>query len=205
MLNNQDYRSLPFLLIYGRILLGFIIPLILFLSIPKASFIATVLILVGLLTDIFDGIVARQMGISSEKLRIWDSNVDQFFWLMVIGTVFYLNYSIIKAHLSLIIIIVILETLAYLFSYFKFKRVIATHSILAKIWTISLMVWIIEIILFQTNYTFPICFLLGLISRIEIIMIIVLLKKWATDIPSIFVVNKINRGEVIKKNKWFNS
>ena len=144
------------------------------------------------------------MGISSERLRVWDSNVDHFFWIAIIGTVFYLNFAFISHLLYLIFTLVALEIVAYIASYIKFKKAIATHSILAKIWTISLLVWITELILFQSNHTFPICFGLGLISRVEIILIIVVLKKWATDIPSIIVVGKMNRREKVKKSKWFN-
>ncbi len=204
MPNYKEKLSLPFLLIYSRILLGIIIPIILCLSIPKVSIIATVLIIVGLLTDVFDGIIARKMGISTEKLRIWDSNVDQFFWLMIIGTVFYLNFEAISLLLIPIGIIIFLEAIAYVLSYYKFKKAIATHSILAKIWTISLLVWVIELILYQSNHTFQFCFWLGLISRLEIITIIISLKNWATDVPSLFAVGKINRGEKVKKSKWFN-
>jgi len=196
--------NIPFLLIYSRIILGIIIPVVLFVNLPYAAIAATALIFIGLLTDVFDGIVARRLGVSSERLRIWDSNVDQFFWLSIIGTVFYIHFTSILPNLAMIAAIVILEVLAYIISYAKFKKAIATHSILAKIWTISLMIWIIELILFGTNSSFSICFWLGLISRVEIIAIIFSLKEWATDIPSLMVVGKINRGEKVKKSKWFN-
>ena len=177
MPNYEEKLSLPYLLIYSRILLGIIIPIILCLGIPKASIISAILLIVGLLTDVFDGILARKIGISSEKLRIWDSNVDRFFWLMIIGTVFYLKFEAISILLIPIGIIVILEAMAYVISYHKFKQAIATHSLLAKLWTISLLIWIVELILNQSNHSFPICFWLGLISRVEIICIITTLKK----------------------------
>ena len=201
---QNERLSLPFLLIYNRLILGLIIPTILILGVPQASILATLLIIGGLITDVFDGIIARRMGISSESLRIWDSNVDQFFWLAIISSVFYIHYQSILPHLKTITIVIILEVIAYTLSYIKFNKSIATHSILAKIWTLCLMVWIIEIILCQSNYTFPICFGLGIISRVEIILIIIMLKKWVTDVPSIIVVGKINRGEGVKKSKWFN-
>lgn len=44
----------------------------------------------------------------------------------------------------------------------------------------------------QSNLLFKICILFGIISRIEIILIIWGLKKWVTDVPSIIWVRKIN-------------
>lgn len=42
-------------------------------------------------------------------------------------------------------------------------------------------------------------------EQIEIILIIIKLKKWTTDVPSILVVSKINNGIPFKKNTLFNS
>ncbi len=204
MRQHSEKLSIPFLLIYSRLILGIVIPVILIIDYPQTSIIAATLIFIGLLTDVFDGIIARRMGISSESLRVWDSNVDQFFWLMIIGSVFYMNYTSVLPKLYPILLIIAIEIIAYLLSYVKFKKAIATHSIFAKIWTISLLIWIIELIVYQTNHSFPICFWIGLISRLEIVLIIIVLKKWATDVPSIMVVGKINRGEKVNKNKWFN-
>ncbi|NAS32181.1 CDP-alcohol phosphatidyltransferase [Flavobacteriaceae bacterium R38] len=198
-------KNLPFLLIYSRIVIALLIGSIAYLKVENFRVLIVVLMIVGLLTDIFDGIIARKLEVSSEKLRIWDSNVDQFFWIVVIASVFYLNSIFIKENYLPILIIVALEVLAYIISYLKFKRTIATHSILAKFWTITLLIFLIDLVLnSNSNLLFLICIILGVVSRIEIIMIILSLKKWATDIPSIFLVRKINRGEVIKKNKLFN-
>ncbi|MFT5723560.1 MAG: hypothetical protein ACI9JN_000674 [Bacteroidia bacterium] len=91
-------------------------------------------------------------------------------------------------------------------SFLKFKKTIATHSILAKLWTINLLLFLIDLCLNHTSsVAFWICIVLGLISRLEIIGIITLLKKWTTDVPSIRQVKKINRGENIPKSKLLNS
>ncbi len=198
-------KKIPFLLIYSRIVIALVIIFLAWLKVDNYSFIITILILVGLLTDIFDGIIARKLNVSTEKLRIWDSNVDMFFWLSVIASIFYLRFELVKPHILPISILLILELLAYLISFIKFKRTIATHSLLAKLWTLTLLLFLVELILNSTSYTFVLCFVLGVISRVEIILIIATLKNWTTDVPSIFTVRKINNGQEIKKSKWFNS
>ncbi len=199
-------KNIPFLLIYSRILFGIIIGILAFYKIENYSIWIVILMSLGLITDIFDGIIARKLNVSTEKLRIWDSNVDQFFWLIVIGSIFYLNIDFIKENILWIAIIVSLEILCYLVSYFKFKKSIATHSILAKFWTLALLGFLIDLVLNETSYIlFMICVILGIISRIEIILIILKLKNWTTDVPSIFSVSNINQGIKIKKNKLFNS
>ncbi|APD06072.1 CDP-diacylglycerol--glycerol-3-phosphate 3-phosphatidyltransferase [Flavobacteriaceae bacterium UJ101] len=199
-------KNIPFLLIYSRILIGIIIGFLTFYYTKHQTIWIVSLMFIGLLTDIFDGIIARKLDISTKKLRVWDSNVDQFFWLIVIGSSFYLNFSFVKENIVYISIIVLLELLCYLISYIKFKRTIATHSILAKVWTLSLLGFLVDLILHSTShYFFILCLFLGIISRIEIILIILKLNKWTTDVPSILVVSKINQGIPIKKNRLFNS
>ena len=199
-------NRIPFLLIYSRILIGIVIGLLAIYQVEGYPIWIVSLMVIGLITDIFDGIIARKLNVSSEKLRIWDSNVDQFFWIIIILSIFYLNFDFVKDNKIWIGSIVLLELTAYLISYIKFKKTIATHSILAKFWTISLLCFLIDLTLHSTSQlAFYICITLGIISRIEINLIILKLKKWVTDIPSIFVVSKINQGIEIKKNKLFNS
>jgi len=199
-------KRIPFLLIYSRILIGIIIGVIAYFRIEDYSTWIVILMITGLLTDVFDGIIARKLNVSSEKLRIWDSNVDLFFWLITIISIFLLNIPFILENKFWILSILTLEFLAYILSYLKFKKTIATHSILAKIWTLVLLIFLIDLCINSHSYLpFIFCILLGILSRIEIIAIILSLKKWTTDVPSILVVAKINKGISFKKSKFFNS
>ena len=199
-------KKIPFLLIYSRILIGIVIGFIAFYEVKHHQLLIVILMAIALLTDIFDGIIARKLNVTSEKLRIWDSNVDLFFWLATIVSIFYLNFNFVWENGLWIGSIILLELLSYLISFIKFKKTIATHSILAKFWTITLLLFLIDLCLNGSSQVpFFICVGLGIISRIEILLIIVNLKKWTTDVPSIFVVKKINQGIPFKKNKLFNS
>ncbi|NEN22344.1 CDP-alcohol phosphatidyltransferase [Cryomorpha ignava] len=199
-------NRIPFLLVYSRILIAVIIAVLALTKVVNHTIWIVVLMSIGLITDVFDGIIARNLNVSTEKLRIWDSNVDQFFWIITIGSIFYLNSDFVKENIMWIGIIIILELLCYLISYLKFEKSIATHSLQAKLWTLILLVFLIDLALNATSQIpFFSCILIGATSRIEIILIIVKLKKWTTDVPSVFAVSKINAGIPIKKNKLFSS
>ena len=198
-------KSIPYILIYSRILFAIAIVFLLFFPVETSNHWVVSLMILALLTDVFDGIIARKLGVSSERLRVLDSNVDQFFWLVTIGSIFYYAKDFIISEILWIGIIFTLEVSTYIVSYFKFKRTIATHSILAKFWTISLLIFLIDLVLNQESFIpFIICVVLGIISRLEILFNILKLKQWVTDVPSIFSVSKLNRGEAIKRNKLFN-
>lgn len=196
-------KKLPFILVYSRLVIAIVAVLLLFSNLPKIPYILSALILIGLLTDIFDGIIARKYNVASEKLRIWDSNVDIVFWLVVIGCSLYLNVPVISKIWTWIIILISAEALTYIFSWIKFKRTVATHTLMAKFWTLSLLCFILEFNLNESLYSFFFCFWLGMLSRLEIILIILCLKNWTTDVPSLLSVKKINAGIPLRKRKLF--
>jgi len=190
-------NNIPFLLIYSRIVIGFLILVLAFVDIQYKSNTIVVLMVLGLLTDVFDGIIARKLNVASEKLRVWDSNVDQFFWLSVLFAVFYLNEDFLLANWIWIVLIVLLEASCYFISFIKFKKTIATHSYMAKLWTLSLLAFLIDLSLnSESTYIFWLCIVLGIISRLEIIIIILKLNHWATDVSSIRSVKNINGKEI---------
>lgn len=198
-------KSIPILLIFSRILIGIVIGILGYLQLANYQEWIVALMIFGLVTDVFDGIIARKLNVATEQLRIWDSNVDVFFWLVVIGTTFYLNLDFVWSNSYWIGSVFALELLAYIVSYTRFKKSIATHTIFAKIWTISLMIFLIDLVLCESSaFYFFLCIGLGIVSRMEIILILVRLRKWTSDVPSLLVVDKINKGIPFKKNRLFN-
>ncbi|MFT5512926.1 MAG: phosphatidylglycerophosphate synthase [Bacteroidia bacterium] len=199
-------NQIPFYLIYSRVVSALALILLAFTDFAERDFVIAALILLGLVSDFFDGFLARKWGISTEKLRIWDSNVDQVFWVSAIGSIFYLNQAFVLQWWQWIVVVVALETGAYFISYFRFRKPVATHSILSKIWIVTLLFFLIDLcILHTSSWFFWSCVIIGIISRLEIVLILLLLKKWVTDVPSVIQVSKINKGISIKKSKWFNS
>lgn len=198
-------NKIPIILIYNRLLIGLIIIPLSFLQIDHYQFFAITLLIIGLLTDIFDGIVARHLGISTENLRRSDSTVDQIFFVCFVIAC-YIQFPIFfEINATKIAIILGMEALTYVVSFIKFKKEIATHSIGAKIWTLFLFAMLIEVIFHCESVTlFYFCFWVGILTRIEIIAIILILKNWTHDIPTFFHALKLRQGKEIKRNKLFN-
>jgi CDP-diacylglycerol--glycerol-3-phosphate 3-phosphatidyltransferase len=185
-------KILPFLLIYSRILIGFAIAAIAIASLPGAPLWIVVLMSAGLVTDILDGVIARHAGVATRRLRVWDSNADQFFWLVILACIFSQNVSFIKSHFIPIVVIAALEGLAYLLSFIKFRRTVATHSWLAKLWTLTLFAFLADLCLHgQSTFWFRLSAVLGIISRLEILLILFLLKEWTTDVPSVLWMERV--------------
>ena len=198
-------KQIPKLLIISRLIIGFIILLLSFFKIENFQIAIVVLLTIGLLTDIFDGIIARKLNISTENLRRWDSSVDQIFFICVVGAAYLMCPEFFKQNVVKLFILFGLEILTYLVSFLKFKKEIATHSFGAKLWTLFLFATLVQILLTcQSNTLFAICFWLGLLTRLEIIAITLILKKWTNDVPTFYHAIKLRNGKKINRNKMFN-
>jgi len=198
-------KRIPIALIYSRLLIGFIVILLSFSHVKHYSFLAITLLSIGLLTDVFDGIIARQLNISSEKLRRLDSCIDQVFFISVAVATYIQCPDFFKANLVKLIVLGAFEASTYVLSYIKFRKEIATHSIGAKIWTLTIFATLVEIIVHcESMILFEFCFWIGLASRIEILAIVFILKKWTNDVPTIYHAIKLRQGKEIKRNKLFN-
>lgn len=197
--------KIPTALIYTRLLIGIVILLISFYPIYNYKIIIILLLSIGLLTDIFDGIIARKLNISTQKLRRLDSTIDLLFFTLVAFSSSILCPDFFKSNSTQLIILIGFEVLTYVVSFLKFKKEIATHTIGAKIWTLVLFSTLIQIIAqCQSDILFTICVWLGVLTRIEIIAIILILKNWTNDVPSFYQALQLRNNKEIKRNKIFN-
>lgn len=188
-----------------RLLLG---PIMIWISYSDAKNVRVVLVcllIIGLLSDIFDGIIARNQNISSEKLRRMDSQTDLIFWLCVGWCSWNLNPEIIMDNKFSIILIFIMEAMTYAFSIAKFGKETCTHALLSKLWGITLLVAFVSIIGFGYG---GVCVFLavffGIIGHLDVYLIIYFLPKWTHDVPSCYHAYLIKRGISFERNKWFN-
>ena len=198
-------KKIPVLLIYSRLLIGFVIFICSLLHINHYSVIAVVLFSLGLLTDIFDGIIARRLNVSTEKLRRLDSTIDQAFFLLVAAATYLDARSFFYNNRVALFILLGIEALAYVICFLKFRKEIATHTISSKIWTLFLFATIIQLMCFKNAFIlFKVCFYIGIITRLEIIAIIFVLRNWTNDVPSIYQAVLLRQGKPIKRHKLFN-
>src|ERR1700744_2054267 len=139
-------KKLPLLLIWSRVAFATIV---IALSILKPSYfriIIVTLIGLGLISDIFDGIVARKLNVSTPKLRRLDSTIDQVFWLAVVATAYIIDPEFFKDNILAIAIIIGLEAACYIICFLKFRKEVATHALSSKLWTLVLFATLIQII-----------------------------------------------------------
>ncbi|MFP9118093.1 CDP-alcohol phosphatidyltransferase family protein [Flavobacterium sp. RNTU_13] len=198
-------KKIPYLLILFRLLLG---PLMIYLTYKYGShlrILLAVLLLLGILSDIFDGIIARKQGVSTTFMRRLDSQIDVVFWLCAGWCCWLLNPEIILQNRYATITLFVMEGLTYAFSFTKFGKETCTHALLSKLWGITLFAAFISVLGFgYAGIPFALAVIFGIISHIDVYLIIAFLPQWTHDVPSAWHAWQIRQGKPIKRNKLFN-
>lgn len=195
----------PLSLILFRLLLAPIILLLAYFIGENAKIIIVILMYLGLISDILDGIIARKQNISSPKLRRMDSQTDMVFWLSI-GLATWILYPKLISDNSIVIWTILgMELACYAISFIKFKKETCTHAFLSKTWGITLLIAFTSLIGFNhAGIPFYSAVIIGLISHIDVILIILILPKWTHDIPSAYHAYLIRQNINFKKNKYLN-
>lgn len=196
-------NKIPAALIWFRLLAGL---MIVWLALTDAQRGWIVLLMTtGLLSDIFDGIIARRLNISTQTLRRLDSSVDQVFWLSIVVATYIITPGFYKENWVSIVILLSAEALCYVVCYLRFRKEVAIHAIASKIWTLILFATLVDIVLNSTsNSWFQLCFYAGLLTRLEVLSILLMIREWTNDVPSVYHAILLRNGKPIKRNKMFN-
>jgi phosphatidylglycerophosphate synthase len=198
-------KKIPALLIILRLLLG---PVMVVLAYRLGIFYSALifwLMVLGFLSDIFDGIIARKLNISTKRLRIADSQVDLFFWICTGGSCYILWPTVVLSKIWLIALLLIMEGLCMLIGFIKFRRLNSTHAYTAKFWGIVLFLTLTNLLLYgKTGNLFTFCIVLGVVADLENIVITLILKQWTHDVPTAWHAFQISKGKPIKRLKLFN-
>ncbi len=198
-------KNVPILLITFRFMLSPVILSAAYFGGHHAKLFIITLMYLGLISDIFDGIIARNEGVSSAKLRRLDSQTDMIFWMSIGFATYMIFPKLILDNWIFILPIFIMEGSCYVISFIKFGKETCTHAFLSKMWGLSLLACFTALLGFNyTGFPFYLAVLLGLISHIDRLVITLLLPTWTHDIPSSYHAYLIRKDKVFKKYKFFN-
>lgn len=197
-------NKIPIGLIYSRLLIGILLVGLSHYHVPHYGPVAIGLLVIAVLTDVFDGVVARQLGISTQRLRRLDSTIDQLFWLLVVAATYVACPGFFAANSLQLGILLGLEALTYVVSFLRFRKEVATHSFAAKGWVLVSLATLVRVCLScQSGWLFQLCFWVGVLSRLEIMGILLTLKVWASDVPTLYHAVRLRQGKAIKRHRLF--
>ena len=186
--------KLPAALILFRLSLA---PLVILLAAYRLSFAIAIFIAIEVLTDIFDGIIARRLNVETERLRRADSFVDTVFFVSVAVAAWILFPEVFRRYLSLLAILIALEAVRYVYDWLKFRRAASYHMYSAKAWGLVLCASMVALFGFgHAGWLLPLGIVVGIVSDMEGLLISFLLTTQKTDVHTVFAALELRRGDL---------
>jgi phosphatidylglycerophosphate synthase len=186
---------IPVLLIALRALLGPITLLAVCWNVSAGVLVA--MLLLGFISDVFDGVIARKLNIATAALRRADSLVDTIFFVCMIVAAWISHPSALNPWWLAIAAIAGLEVLRTILDVWKFGREAAYHMWSAKLWGVSLVLALGEIFLTgQAHVILPIAIIIGIFTECEGLLASLLLSEWHHDVPTILHAWKIRINQI---------
>lgn len=189
-------RRIPAGLIGVRFALALALPLLAFVLGRAYAPLLVALLVLGVLTDVFDGILARRWGVATARLRRWDSQTDLIFWLGCLVALIVVRPHTMWHYRYLFVSFLMLEALCYAVSFWRFGRETCTHAYTAKAWGITLTLAFSAILLdAYVPQAVALMYGAGLLSYADVLLIVLLLPTWQHDVKSTLHVIRLRRQQ----------
>ena len=177
-------KQLPWLMAAARALLG---PILILgqLSQWSGATLAS-LIVTALISDIFDGILARRWHCDTPAVRLFDSMADTAFYLCTALALWFRYPHLWKTHNLLFGSLLTLEAARFFYDFAKFGKPASYHSYLAKSWGLLLATAVIVAFLSpHADTLISAALLLGILCDLEGLIMSLILPTWHRDVKTL--------------------
>lgn len=141
---------------------------------------------IAVLSDIFDGIIARKLDVSTAQLRQADSWADLCLYLCIAASTWLVFPQVILNFSTPLLIAIAAQLTLFTISLIKFRKMPSFHTYTAKIWGLTLLAATIGLFGFHYDRLLWLAILLCLINSIEEIVMTLVLPEWQCDVLSLF-------------------
>ena len=186
---------LPAFLIFVRVALG---PGMILLSFffPHGVLLVSCIGL-ALLTDIFDGVLARRWHLDTETLRRWDTRADTFFYICVLLVAGLRYPAAFERRWILLASLGVAEAAQHIFAAIKYGRHASYHSIISKIWGLMMATAMCALLGFGLdNWFLDLTLGWGVLCNLQGLAMSLMLPTWHKDVPTLFHAARIRRQDV---------
>merc|ERR1711907_303363 len=150
----------------------------------------------AIFSDIYDGVIARRIGMATESLRTADSTADQVLFLALAVSAWHLQRDVILGFQWPLIAAFVSQLALFATWLGIFGRMPCCHGYSAKVWGLAMLVAVVA--LFGFNYE-PllwapiICCMLNAVDEIAIALI---LPEWDHDVKSVVHALRLRKARV---------
>ena len=177
-------QYIPGVLVISRLIAG---PLLLWAALTgqNRDWLLTILIYV-FVSDVVDGMIARQLKVVTAKLRVADSWADTSFYGCVALAVWLRHHPLLGPFMLPLWIVLGIMAVNWIVAMLKFGRALSFHAYSSKIWGLSLFVASVALLGFSYAGVFLwIAIMVGIAGHLEGFAMTLILPCWAHDVSGI--------------------
>jgi len=189
---SKSKPFIPALLVSFRTVLGPVMIVLNLLS--QRGVIMTACIGLALLSDVFDGLLARRWHLDTVTLRRWDTRADTFFYTCVLAVIWMRHPAALRARWVLIAGLITAEVLQHVFAAAKYGRHASYHSWISRIWGLMMAGAMIALLGWGINNRFlDVTIAWGILCNGQGLMMSLILPEWTNDVPTLLHAFKLRR------------
>lgn len=141
---------------------------------------------VAVLSDIFDGIIARRLGISNATLRRADSWADVALYVCIAAAAWWVHPEVVFSFRLPLLTVVAVQALWWLVNLLKYGKPASYHTYSAKLWGLTLLVATLALFGFNSGgIALWVAILVGIVHTLEEIVMTLMLPTWQHDVLSV--------------------
>lgn len=176
-------RRAPAILIGLRVMLG---PVLGWLAVTRAQGgLLVAVLLAGMLSDVFDGVIARRLHVVTRALRMADSLADAWFLGWTGFACWTVASAAIRANSIPIWTFLVLQTIGYSHDLLRYRKIAPLHAYSTKIWGVSLYIAASALLGWHDGRWLWLTFGFGLVSFVDTLAIKMILPGCQFDVGSI--------------------
>jgi CDP-diacylglycerol--glycerol-3-phosphate 3-phosphatidyltransferase len=189
-------RAVPLALTSLRALLAPVVAALALLAPSRPAFGGV--LAAAFLSDVFDGIIARRLGVATPTLRRVDSLADTLFYVAATFAAWHLHPAAIARRAGPLAALLALEAARYAFDLLKFRREASYHMWSSKCWGITLFVGLFSLLaLGRAGVLVSLAIYTGIVADLEGIAISLILPRWRSDVATVFHALRIRRDGAV--------
>jgi phosphatidylglycerophosphate synthase len=173
--------KIPSALVVFRIVLG---PALVLISLQSRSgLLLAGGVVLALLSDIFDGVLARRWQVDTARIRVADTLADTTFYCCIFAVILLRFPGFLQRHWLLIVMLIAAEAGQQAFAFLKFGRNASYHSLLSKFWGLLLATATIALLGFGLdNWLLDVAIAWGIVCNMEGLAMSLMLPMWRPDV-----------------------
>jgi len=154
-----------------------------------------ILLCVNLVTDILDGLIARQFKLQTKFGAKLDSVADIGTYILAIFGLFWFKWQVIEPHAIYLYVFLATYLMGHLVSLIRFKTFPALHLVSIKVGAYMQGIFFFTLFMFEFNYwIYVIALVYGILSYIEEIVVLLVIKEMREDHRGLYWIFKKRRN-----------